>query len=308
MTAVPAMLLWTDAYMGDTTHLSTVEHGAYLLILMAMWRNGGSLPNDEIRLARTAKLTLDKWRKIAPTIYGMMTVNGDAITQKRLQQELKHATGRMEKRKTAGSLGGRAKALKYKGTIPSIASGLLEAKQNDCPTNPNPIQNQTSSNEDESRAGAKKGISPNELQRLLVEAAGGNLDRNSLALESTRAITDLMRRDNPIDLFEDILPTIRDVVPKLKTPLRTWGASFLREAIEERYAMRKTLSSAAPPPFDSDKMILLKNNTAKVKAFVLDAIAVYRAGNGWNPLLGTPPGTPECLVPDEWFQKQEDAA
>ena len=50
MAEFPAMQIWTDAYLGDTSHLSTTEHGAYFLLLMAMWRNGGSLPNDDAML------------------------------------------------------------------------------------------------------------------------------------------------------------------------------------------------------------------------------------------------------------------
>ena len=131
MTDSPAMLLWTDAYIGDTMHLTTLEHGAYLLILMSMWRAGGSLPNDEKMLARTAKLSLDKWRKIAPTILAFMTVDGAAISQKRLKLEFKIEFSRSQKRVSAGRAGGRAKALRIlnhapsNATIPSKQTGSL---------------------------------------------------------------------------------------------------------------------------------------------------------------------------------------
>jgi uncharacterized protein YdaU (DUF1376 family) len=112
MTRLPAMYLWTDAYLADTGHLTTFEHGAYLLILMAMWRAGGSLPNTEITLARTARTTIDRWRKIAPTIHAMLTIEGDRITQKRLRAELTASTERLQRLSARGKTGGLAKSLK----------------------------------------------------------------------------------------------------------------------------------------------------------------------------------------------------
>ena len=57
MTAVvaefPALPLWTDAYLADTTHLTYAESGMYLAILMHMWRCPGCrIPNDQEWLAR----------------------------------------------------------------------------------------------------------------------------------------------------------------------------------------------------------------------------------------------------------------
>jgi uncharacterized protein YdaU (DUF1376 family) len=41
-----------------------LEHGAYMLLLMAMWRSGGTLPKNDKRLARFAKLTTPQWNRI----------------------------------------------------------------------------------------------------------------------------------------------------------------------------------------------------------------------------------------------------
>jgi uncharacterized protein YdaU (DUF1376 family) len=84
----PALPLWTDAYLGDTTHLTTIEHGAYLLLLMAMWRNKGSLPDDDRMLARYARMTSTQWSRLAPTIMPFFRRENGVITQGRLTDEL----------------------------------------------------------------------------------------------------------------------------------------------------------------------------------------------------------------------------
>src|SRR3546814_18589523 len=67
--------LFPDAYHRDTTHLTTEEHGAYLLLLMAAWGTEDcSLPNDERRLAALSKTTVQRWRKIAPTVLEFWTI------------------------------------------------------------------------------------------------------------------------------------------------------------------------------------------------------------------------------------------
>lgn len=88
MAQYPAMPLWTDAYLGDTTHLSTIEHGAYLLLLMAMWRNDGSLPNDDRLLAKYTRLTAGQWARVKPILAPFFTIKDGKIAQGRLTDEL----------------------------------------------------------------------------------------------------------------------------------------------------------------------------------------------------------------------------
>ena len=152
MTDIPAMMLWTDAYMADTSHLTTLEHGAYLLLMMAMWRAGGRLPDDDVRLARVVKLPLDKWRKMAPLIREFLTVKDGFVFQKRLKLELEIAQSRIDKSRKAGRAGGRAKALKYKKPTPSSATKTPVAEMYDCSAN----QNQNQLREKEELRSSKK--------------------------------------------------------------------------------------------------------------------------------------------------------
>jgi uncharacterized protein YdaU (DUF1376 family) len=96
--------LFVDAYLKDTTHLSTEAHGAYLLLMMAAWvREGCSLPNDERRLAACAKMSVKDWRIIAPDILELWTVEGQTIYQKRLRKEWHYVKVKSAKNKRAAA-------------------------------------------------------------------------------------------------------------------------------------------------------------------------------------------------------------
>lgn len=110
----PFMQLWVADYLGDTRHLSTTQHGAYLLLLMCMWRADGDLPNDDGQLARMAGLTVRGWLNIKDGVMALFTVADSRVTQKRLAAELLKCKSKTEKRMCAGKAGGEAKALKDK--------------------------------------------------------------------------------------------------------------------------------------------------------------------------------------------------
>jgi len=77
MAEFPSMPLWTDAYLADTRHLSTKEHGAYLLLLMEAWRRPScSLPDDEELLARLAGVSLHEWDEIRDNVLSFWTHDG----------------------------------------------------------------------------------------------------------------------------------------------------------------------------------------------------------------------------------------
>lgn len=123
MSEQPFMQLYVADYLADTLDLSTVEHGAYLLILMTMWRHDARLPNDMAKLARIARMSVTKFKPVWAEISRFFEVDGDAITNRRLSKEHEKARKKSEVRATAGKAGGHAKALKDK----EAASGNCHA-------------------------------------------------------------------------------------------------------------------------------------------------------------------------------------
>jgi uncharacterized protein YdaU (DUF1376 family) len=114
MSKIPFMPLYTSDYMGDTRHLSTEQHGAYLLLLMHSWSRGGRLPNNGPTLARIAGLSARRWKAISGDVLAMFEEDGAEIYSKRLTFEHTKATSKTESRVNAGRRGGQAKALKDK--------------------------------------------------------------------------------------------------------------------------------------------------------------------------------------------------
>ena len=123
--SAPFMQFYVADYLGDTRHLTTEQHGAYLLLLMTMWRSDGRLPNDDKKLARIAGCTVSRWTKIKPEVIAFFEVDGDEITNARLTLELEKASEKSIKRAEAGTKGGNAKALKNKKVDVANATDLL---------------------------------------------------------------------------------------------------------------------------------------------------------------------------------------
>jgi uncharacterized protein YdaU (DUF1376 family) len=112
-----------SAYIADTQHLSTVQHGAYLLILMTMRRSGGYLPDDDRKLANIVKLTLTKWKRIAPDIRALMIAEEGKLTQKRVKSDIEKQRLLSLRNASNGKTGGVAKSLKTKE--PTLATATV---------------------------------------------------------------------------------------------------------------------------------------------------------------------------------------
>lgn len=101
MSAIVWMPLYVGDYRRDTAHLSAAQHGAYLLLIMHYWQQGG-LPDDDDQLSRIASMSLAEWKKNRPVIRAFFN-NG--WRHGRIDDELKNAVELYEKRSAAGKNG-----------------------------------------------------------------------------------------------------------------------------------------------------------------------------------------------------------
>lgn len=96
------MPFYVGDYLGDTAHLSTLQHGAYCLLLFHYWKSG-SLPDDDRQLANITKLSLISWRHHRPILQRFFH---SGWKHKRVDAELLKHEGIRAKRVAAGSKGG----------------------------------------------------------------------------------------------------------------------------------------------------------------------------------------------------------
>ena len=103
------MPLYVADYLGDTMHLTTLQHGAYVLLLMHYWKSG-PLPDDQEALAAITKVDAASWKGVWAKLCPFFTPNGDgSLHQKRMDKERQHWTDLSEKRRDAGKRGAEAK-------------------------------------------------------------------------------------------------------------------------------------------------------------------------------------------------------
>jgi len=124
------MPLYVGDYLGDTGHLTTAQHGAYLLLMMHYWRKG-ELPDDDRQLSKITKLPLKTWCDYRPILQDFFHTGWK---HKRIDAELERMVRVSEKRAIAGQKGGLGSALsrmklentsRGRASLRAIASPLL---------------------------------------------------------------------------------------------------------------------------------------------------------------------------------------
>lgn len=114
------MKLYVGDYLGDTQRLTTTQHGAYLLLIMAYWQDGGPLPDDNETLGAITKLPDKEWRAMRPKLANYFDIAEGFWIHPRIEEEIAKA-GRVSKQHSAA---GKASAEQRR----------RQRKGNGCPT------------------------------------------------------------------------------------------------------------------------------------------------------------------------------
>lgn len=142
MAQYPYMPLWVADYLADTTHLTTAQHGAYLLILMAMWRSPDcSVPDDDRQLARITAQSVQSWKRMRQVITKMLSPSDDhgSWSQKRLHKEWEKTIAKSSVRK------GSAEKRWSKKVLGHDANAYAKPMQSESEPEPNILSKKESS-------------------------------------------------------------------------------------------------------------------------------------------------------------------
>jgi len=99
------MPLWIGDYLADTSHLSTTEHGTYLLLLFHYWRNG-ALKDNKKQLMRICGVT--RYTLVCSILEDFFYKKDGHWHNKRIDQEIQKSLDIKEKRTNAGRAGASA--------------------------------------------------------------------------------------------------------------------------------------------------------------------------------------------------------
>lgn len=175
MAALPHMPFFPADYLADTQHLSTTEHGAYLLLIFAYWMRGEPLPLDDKRLARITRLPDGEWMEMRETIFEFFRVDGDVLVHPRIAEDLEKVAAKVEQARNAG----RA-SVQRRSSVRStdVETDVQATDETDAPTIQSQSQSQTSPNGDGSLSGKprKKPATrlPEDFEPILTPAAQAN--------------------------------------------------------------------------------------------------------------------------------------
>lgn len=121
--SLPYFPMYPSDFEAKTSHLTIAEDGAYNRLIRICWMTAGcSMPADEEWVMRRARAHSEQDRAaVLAILEEFFTVENGRYSNARLAREFSAANDAHERRKVAGSKGGKAKSLKINKTAPSKA-------------------------------------------------------------------------------------------------------------------------------------------------------------------------------------------
>ena len=125
--------IWLPFYLGDylkdTMHLSTIEHGAYFLLILAYWNNQGPLEDDDSQLSRIVRASLSDWSAIRSVVAKFFAVSNGVWSHGRIEKEILKAKSQKEAKKRGAEATNR-KRWSHSDTVSDSHSDTLSGSQN----------------------------------------------------------------------------------------------------------------------------------------------------------------------------------
>lgn len=125
---LPYFPMFPSDFEAKTSHLTLEEDGAYNRLLRLMWMTPGcSLPDDDAWIMRRMRVDKDTYERVVRVVIDEFCVRENGrVSNAKLTEVFEDTKTRHEKRVSAGSKGGKAKALKTNKTEPSNAKAMLK--------------------------------------------------------------------------------------------------------------------------------------------------------------------------------------
>lgn len=127
------MPLYIGDYLADTMHLTTEQHGAYLLLIMAYWKNGGPLTGNDSALASICRLSGDAWSNARAMLEPFFVIDpaSGSWRHERIEKEMANATESKERRVSKAKAAAEAR---WNKDAASNASSMPQAMLKECPS------------------------------------------------------------------------------------------------------------------------------------------------------------------------------
>ena len=186
------MPLYIGDYLADTASLSTLQHGAYMLLMMEIWRNG-PIQNNTRRLARVAKTDPQTWEdEIWPELQDFFTISDDHLDQKRLRAEREKAEEVSRKRSDA-------------------AAKRHASKQSSCKTEANEVQKSC-----KTYANAEQMHS-----KCTSDAHANDIQKDTQSQSQSHSYTSSLRSDGAAMPLRDVSAPGEPIAPEPSPDVRT---------------------------------------------------------------------------------------
>ena len=230
------MRFWVGDFLKNTGHLSCAEVGAYTLLILFYFEQGG-LPDDDTRLARICRLNGRNWRRMRPTLEAFFE---PGWRHKTIDEEIIVARGKAGKAAASSRVRWQKRGLveatkrrhsetpenelrneeNFDKSVVVLCERIANASEK--ASERNPMSESESDSVDN-----KKDSTRDSYDRLKCELwpimPAGSWQR--LSVETLTGLSDLLREGYDIDT--EIVPKVREIVARQPEKIWTSWAYFV---------------------------------------------------------------------------------